>query len=677
MPCGQVDGSPKPKIVWSKIDYFRNQNEHYSGSFSENFVKYIETDSQSDGTLLIRNVNHKNQGWYQCEASNILGKVSATMYLQVKKKTEIIEPPMNISVTKGQSALFKCKVSKEDDIDIDLKWKFNDQILDLSPNDDGSYDSQYPNLRLYRNGTLQILEAKNTDIGTYKCLVTSINNIEAGEDEKTAYLNVVELPYAPFNLNAELNPSEKRSVNLTWQSSFDGNSPILKYIIHAKINSFENSLSQFEYTDEWFVIKDNVLVTPYFYNNNQPQVYWSIIYDLKPAYTYEFRVSAVNGIGEGMASRASNKVIIPEEAPSQPPQNIQAFAIDSRTISLQWQLPVVSSWNGRLKGYQIAYSLSYPNSTWKHVQVDDPNTNTINLTGLIVWETYLIKLSAYNSKGYGRQSHPPLRIRTKEGIPIRPPLNFKANSLNSTCIEMSWNEPPAQFVNGLIQGYKLLFYEQNQTDSGQERIIYSNQSQKRNNGAFFYEMCDLSKFTLYTLSLLCFTSSGDGPLTQPIQLKTLEDIPGEVSDVLFNNVYDTSVDIEWKEPLKPNGRILAYIISYKPAINGSKFENIMVDSSQLSFTIKNLKSSTEYIIGLRAKTQAGEGVQKLLQIKSGVPPELPEPPKAIVLRSIGQTHVELEFIPGFNGKTSINKWIVEALQVFNSKYSSKWVQVKM
>ena len=57
------------------------------------------------------------------------------------------------------------------------------------------------NLKLYQNGTLQILEAKNTDIGIYKFLVRSLSNEQAGNDSETAYLNVVELPYAPFNVN--------------------------------------------------------------------------------------------------------------------------------------------------------------------------------------------------------------------------------------------------------------------------------------------------------------------------------------------------------------------------------------------------------------------------------------------------------------------------------------------
>ena len=84
---------------------------------------------------------------------------------------------MNISVT------------KEDEIGIYLKWTFNGLILDLTPS------------QMNQNGTLQILEAKNTDIGIYKFLVRSLSNEQAGNDSETAYLNVVELPYAPFNVN--------------------------------------------------------------------------------------------------------------------------------------------------------------------------------------------------------------------------------------------------------------------------------------------------------------------------------------------------------------------------------------------------------------------------------------------------------------------------------------------
>ena len=403
---------------------------------------------------------------------------------------------------------------------------------------------------------------------------------------------------------------------------------------------------------------------------------WTILTDLKPAFVYQFRVSALNGIGEGMPSRSSNNISIPEEVPSQPPQSISAYSLTSRSINVKWQPPIFTSWNGRLRGYQIAYSLTYPNSSWKFFTIEDQTQTSANLTDLIVWEMYLIKMCAYNKIGFGKFNEPPLRIRTKEGIPIRAPISFQANSINSTCMGISWNEPPPQFVNGVIQGFKVVFYEDDNYELKKTQTInlasLSIQSNHQLN-QYYYQMCGLKKFTKYTLSILCFTNSGDGPLTQPIQLQTLEDIPGEVNEISFINVYDKSIDIEWKPPLQPNGKILSYVIMYKTLSKSNqseKFNKIILDSTQTNFTLRNLKSSTEYAIGIRATTRAGEGILKLTQIKSGVPPELPEPPRAIVLRTIGQTSVELEFIPGYDGKTSINKWIVEAI-ILNDEANRK------
>jgi hypothetical protein len=40
----------------------------------------------NNGELIINSVNVKSQGWYKCEAENLLGSINANMYLQVKSK---------------------------------------------------------------------------------------------------------------------------------------------------------------------------------------------------------------------------------------------------------------------------------------------------------------------------------------------------------------------------------------------------------------------------------------------------------------------------------------------------------------------------------------------------------------------------------------------------------------
>lgn len=57
----------------------------------------------------------------------------------------------------------------------------------------------------------------------------------AGNETRTAKLSVVELPFAPSNVKAErLTGSNQRVINLTWTPGFDGNSPILKYIVQRR-----------------------------------------------------------------------------------------------------------------------------------------------------------------------------------------------------------------------------------------------------------------------------------------------------------------------------------------------------------------------------------------------------------------------------------------------------------
>ena len=46
-----------------------------------------------------------------------------------------------------------------------------------------------------------------------------------------------QLPHSPENPMATLSPSEKRSINLTWAQAFDGNSPLIRYILEVSENS--------------------------------------------------------------------------------------------------------------------------------------------------------------------------------------------------------------------------------------------------------------------------------------------------------------------------------------------------------------------------------------------------------------------------------------------------------
>ena len=90
-----------------------------------------------------------------------------------------------------------------------------------------------------------------------------------------------------------------------------------------------------------------------------------------------------------------------------------------------------------------------------------------NISNLIVWEVCLVKVSAFNSKN--SVSSDPVCVRTLEGFLIKAHLNIRANAHNS--IQVTWNAPLTQFVNILIQRYKLSMLENNLPGKRQTHLI--------------------------------------------------------------------------------------------------------------------------------------------------------------------------------------------------------------
>ncbi len=50
----------------------------------------------------------------------------------------------------------------------------------------------------------------------------------------TANLDVIELPYAPTHVHAQRVTAAPKTVNISWTPGFDGNSPVIKYILQYR-----------------------------------------------------------------------------------------------------------------------------------------------------------------------------------------------------------------------------------------------------------------------------------------------------------------------------------------------------------------------------------------------------------------------------------------------------------
>lgn len=207
-------------------------------------------------------------------------------------------------------------------------------------------------------------------------------------------------------------------------------------------------------------------------------------------------------------------------APSSPPRGFYGQPSTNTSISLYWQPPEESTWNGNLTGYVIRFKLAgYSDVTYQTRNTTNWAETTYVLTNLIIYQEYDIQIAAYNSKGVGNFT-PPYRVRTKEGRPTRPPRNVEVLPVNSTCINVTWLPPDGNYFNGIVRGYSIYLKHDG---VGQPNIVTIPPDPLDPNGLQVKYLCNLLKYANYSVSVLCFTNEGNGPASTEQIVRTNED----------------------------------------------------------------------------------------------------------------------------------------------------------
>uniref|UniRef100_A0A8C0N6R3 Sidekick cell adhesion molecule 1 n=1 Tax=Canis lupus familiaris TaxID=9615 RepID=A0A8C0N6R3_CANLF len=620
----EVSGAPKPAITWRR-------GKHILASGSVRIPRFMLLES---GGLQIAPVSIQDAGNYTCYAANMEGSLNASAALTVWNRTFIINPPEDRVVIKGTTATLRCGATHDPRITLRYVWKKDNTVITPSSSS---------RIVVEKDGSLLISQTWSGDIGDYTCEIIS----EGGNDSRTARLEVIELPHSPQNLLATLNSSHSHTVMLSWVRPFDGNSPVLYYIVELSENN-----------SPWKVHLSNV----------GPEMTGITVRGLTPARTYQFRVCAVNQVGRGQYSAETSRLMLPEEPPSAPPKNIVASGRTNQSIMVQWQPPPETEHNGVLRGYILRYRLAGLPGEHQQRNITSPEVNYCLVTELIIWTQYEIQVAAYNGAGLGVFSRAVTEY-TLQGVPTAPPQNVQMEAVNSTTIQFLWNPPPQQFINGINQGYKLLAWPAEVPEATTVVTIAPDF-----HGVHHGYITNLKKFTAYFASVLCFTTPGDGPPSTPQLIWTHEDKPGAVGHLSFTEILDTSLKVSWQEPLEKNGIITGYQVSWEVyGRNGSRLTHTLSNTTH-EYKIKGLSSLTTYTIDVAAVTTAGTGLATSSTISSGVPPELPGAPSNLVISNISPRSATLQFRPGYDGKTSISRWIVEG-QVGAIGDEEEWVSL--
>uniref|UniRef100_A0A1I8MGF4 Uncharacterized protein n=1 Tax=Musca domestica TaxID=7370 RepID=A0A1I8MGF4_MUSDO len=620
-------GAPNPNITWI-------YNETHLVEISSR-IQILES-----GDLLISNVRESDAGLYTCVRSNEAGTVNGEAYLGVLVRTQIIQPPVDTTVLLGLTASLQCKVSSDPTVPYNIDWYREGHPTPIS-------NSQ--RIGVQSDGTLEIQAVRASDVGTYACVVTS----PGGNETRSAHLSVIELPFPPSNVKAtRLEGANQRAINVSWTPGFDGNSPISKFIIQRREVS------------ELGPVPDPFLNWITELSNVSAENRWILLESLKAATVYQFRVSAVNQVGEGSPSEPSNVVELPQEAPSGPPVGFVGSARSQSEIITQWQPPLEEHRNGQILGYIIRYRLyGYNNVPWMYQNITNEAQRNYLIQELITWKDYIVQIAAYNNMGVGVYTEG-AKIKTKEGVPEAPPTNVKVQAINSTAVKVKWTPPNPQQINGINQGYKIQAWRTQLID-GEEREVEEKMMTVPPSlldplAEQSATLAGLEKFQDYNITVLCFTDPGDGVRSFRIPVKTKEDVPDEITALHFDDVSDRSVTVLWAPPKNINGILTGYTVRHQVKDRPETMRSVNLTAEDTQLVVNQLQATTHYWFEIRAWTRVGGGPPKTATIQSGVEPVLPHPPTNLALSNIEAFSVVLQFTPGFDGNSSITKWKVEA-----------------
>ena len=99
-------------------------------------------------------------------------------------------------------------------------------------------------------------------------------------------------------------------------------------------------------------------------------------------------------------------------------------------------------------------------------------------------------------------------------VPSLPPASVQIQAVNSQTILVSWKTVPSNSINGILKGYKILYFEVKKPQHIYTKLVLSAQQS---------QLTGLNKFTIYEIAVLAYTEAGDGKKSIPMYKRTLED----------------------------------------------------------------------------------------------------------------------------------------------------------
>ncbi|XP_029949000.1 protein tyrosine phosphatase receptor type Db isoform X9 [Salarias fasciatus] len=540
-----ASGNPDPEITWFK-DFLPVNTSNNNGR-----IKQLRSESFGGtpirGALQIEMSEESDQGKYECVATNSDGtRYSTPANLYVRELREVRRVPPRFSIPPADSEIMPGGNVNITCVAVGspmpyVKWMLGAE--DLTPEDD---------MPIGRN-VLELTDVRQSN--NYTCVAMST----LGVIEAVAQIIVKALPKAPGT--PVVTERTATSITLTWDS---GNpEPVSYYIIQHRAKSSEDPYKEI----------DGIATTRY------------SVGGLSPYSHYDFRVAAVNTIGQGPSSEVV-EARTAEQAPSSPPRQVIGRMLSATTAMIHWDEPEEP--NGQVVGYRVYYTSdnTLPVNQWEKQMVR--SVSFITIQDLTPNKTYYIRVLAFTSVGDGPLSQD-LQIIAKTGVPSQP-SDFKGEAKSETSILLSWVAPtPQGGPDNQITGYELVYRRAD--DSEEKKVSFEPTTS--------YLLKNLKPFSTYTFQLAAKSKNGIGAYTNEVSIETPQTLFAtnfRVKAAMKNSVL-LSWEIRDKNPAQP------FTILY------GKGQSVEVDGKQTQKLIGGLEPDTQYSFLLTNRANSAGGLQ--------------------------------------------------------------------
>ncbi|XP_056887064.1 neurofascin homolog (chicken) a isoform X17 [Takifugu flavidus] len=548
-------GSPLPDLRWFK-------NGQGSGVDGGHYTVH------NNGTLEIKRARAEDEGTYTCVANNLLGKAENQVRLEVKEATRIIGVPQHQSAVRGSTARFECQVKSDPSLPVTVTWTKDDKPLNVG-------------WRLRKDEDLLSISAVNEgDEGMYTCTVKS----EIDADSASARLTVLGRPDPPVEL--DLSDPAARSVRLTWIPGNEHRSPVTHFLVQFEEDRWEPG--------QW----RNMSSYPGHLN--------SVILQLAPFVNYQFRVIAINSVGQSEPSTPSPQYKTSGAAPDVIPRGLRGWGSMKDNMEITWEPLLDLERNGANLIYSLWWRRKDMSEDWNNVTTAG-NKHMVHSTETYV--PYEIKIQAGNEFGSGPVSNVVVGY-SGEDTPTTAPTDLRVSKVDSTKAYIHWKPVDLKSVQGEFKEYRLYYWRDASLVPGLEvskekqiKGFYSTVSEPSS------LLSELLPFSKYKMFMVVANTRYEGPASNTVEFTTKEGVPDIPRLFTINWKNLDTIQLKWGKPLEPNGILIGYQLKYQ-TVNGSRvgraqFETFLPNVTD--FTLRLPDRSTRYKFFLSAVTQVGSG----------------------------------------------------------------------